>query len=211
MFLKENKSLIQTSDLALKYLLGLTKLCLEFYIFQFDEKIFQQIHGIAMGSRVSVALSEIVMQTAENLIIENCSHKFMLWKQYTDDIIAIIPRNEQQAIFEYINSINENIQFTSKVVSDSELRFLHLLIKEMIIVPFPFTENPQVGRSSDYQSYSNPNNLCSESEKVKELIRIRSTLSKNNFPSQLVYLFIKEPSFSNHNSNLDNPLITQST
>ncbi len=40
-------------------------LCLESTFFQYDENFFQQLHGTAMGSPVSVVVAEIVMQRLE--------------------------------------------------------------------------------------------------------------------------------------------------
>jgi diphthamide biosynthesis methyltransferase len=46
-------------------IIDLLKLCLESTFFQYNGSFYQQLHGTAMGSPVSVVVAEIVMQRLE--------------------------------------------------------------------------------------------------------------------------------------------------
>ena len=54
-------------------------LCLESTFFQYDENFFQQLHGTAMGSPVSVVVAEIVMQRLEERALATYHNPPAFW------------------------------------------------------------------------------------------------------------------------------------
>jgi hypothetical protein len=54
----------------------------------------------------------------------------MLWKRYVDDCIAIVPTDKINEILQYINSINDSIQFTHEIENDNKLAFLDIMIEK---------------------------------------------------------------------------------
>ena len=58
-----------------------------------------------MGSPISVALAELVMQRIEKQIFRSSPFEIPVWKRYVDDIFAIIPADKQDILLTHINPL----------------------------------------------------------------------------------------------------------
>ena len=56
-------------------ILQLSKICLSSTVFQYDNKVYQQIHRTPMGSSASGPFTEIVMQANEKTEHLSCAHQ----------------------------------------------------------------------------------------------------------------------------------------
>ena len=81
-----------------------------------------------MGSPASVVLAEITMQKIEKSILVNTAYHVLSWKRYVDDCFSIVRNDEINDLLAYINSINENIQFTIEKEENGKLPFLDTTI-----------------------------------------------------------------------------------
>ena len=63
-----------------------------------------------MGSPVSVVVANTVMEHIEDLIL---SMSPSLPKRYVDDVLMVVPADQVNGMLAHINSINQNVQFTS--------------------------------------------------------------------------------------------------
>lgn len=80
-----------------------------------------------MGSPVSVAVAEIVMQEIERRIFDGQEQDlFLFWYRYVDDVISCVPHHRLPDILNKINAADNNIQFTVEVENDMEINFLDL-------------------------------------------------------------------------------------
>jgi hypothetical protein len=52
---------------------------------QVDDKFFQQKDGMAMGSSLSLIVSNIYMENFEKFALDSGQHKPSLWLRYVDD------------------------------------------------------------------------------------------------------------------------------
>ena len=68
--------------------MDLLHLCLISIYFQCNGKHYKQLHGTAMGSPVSVALAEIVMQYIKEQAVAT------YWLRYVDDTITAVHENK---------------------------------------------------------------------------------------------------------------------
>ena len=79
--------------------------------FSANNKIYKQVFGTPMGSKISPIISQYVMDD----LLENCIPKLSLELpflfKYVDDICAI-PQGKQQEIINIFNSYYSYIQFT---------------------------------------------------------------------------------------------------
>ena len=105
-----------------------TGLCLQSCISQWDNQLYKQINGCPMGSPISVVLADLSKQYFEKIMLENSPYEPLFWKRYVDDVITSLPKNQVQNFLQYINSIDENIQFTCEMETNFEIPFLDLLI-----------------------------------------------------------------------------------
>ncbi|KAI5642939.1 reverse transcriptase (RNA-dependent DNA polymerase) domain-containing protein [Phthorimaea operculella] len=105
--------------------------CLEQNYFTFNNTIYKQNQGLAMGSPLSPICADIYMHMFEKEILRHKVYKenIIYWFRYVDDILCVWngPKDDINNFLTYINSINPNIQFTVEI-GGKELNFLDLTI-----------------------------------------------------------------------------------
>ena len=74
-------------------MLDLLKYVLKNNVFQFDEYVFTQLCGIAMGAKLAPALATIYVGDTEEEFIGRNSKKPDLWVRYIDDVFMIWPHS----------------------------------------------------------------------------------------------------------------------
>ena len=103
--------------------------------FIFNDKCYEQIDGLAMGSPLSATLANIFLCYHERNWIENCPLEFRpkLYRRYVDDTFLIFDNEEQAKLFhEYMNNRHPKINFTIETEQNSQLPFLDILITRQI-------------------------------------------------------------------------------
>ena len=83
-----------------------------------------------MGSPVSVVLANIVMEHIEDLALSTSPVPTVFWKRYmyVDDVLMAVPADQVDGMLAHINSINQNIQFTSEREQGHVIPFLDVTI-----------------------------------------------------------------------------------
>ena len=94
----------------------------------FRGKIYQQVHGTAMGSLVLVVVANLVMEDIEQKALSTFYSPPCFWKQYVDDTCTILPGDLVDSFHSHLNSIDNNIQFTVEKESYGQLPFLDILL-----------------------------------------------------------------------------------
>ena len=92
-------------------LVSLLRLCLSSVTFYYNGTIYQQIFGTAMESPVSVVVANIIM---EDLALSTSPVPTIFWKRYVNDVLTAVQADQADGMLAHINSINQNIQFTSE-------------------------------------------------------------------------------------------------
>ncbi len=93
-------------------MMTLLEFCLN-TVFTFDGKIYQQIKGTPMGSPISGVIAEAVLQRLEQEVLPRCPPKF--WARYVDDTFVVVERNRVDILWDQLNSIFPDIQFTREL------------------------------------------------------------------------------------------------
>ena len=93
----------------------LLNLCLTSTYFQYNGKHYKQLHGTAMGSPVSVAVAEIVMQNIEEQALAIYTRTVPLWLRYVDDTFTAVHKDGMDDFLEHLNRQNADIQFIHTV------------------------------------------------------------------------------------------------
>ena len=201
--LMNNQDLLhQHTSLSIEEILELLTLCLNAAVFQWQDQIYQQVHGTPMGSPISVVLAELFMQKLEEDIFLNAPYQPIFWKRYLDDIITVLPRDLIHVFLDYINSVNEHITFTVETETNNFLPYLdlNLIRKEDGHLMFDVYRKPSNHNNYlKYDSYhptqtkravvksltDRAKNLCSievvESEKSKVQAILKSNGYNQNF------------------------------
>ena len=75
--------------------MDLLNICLTSTYFQYNGKHYKQLHGTAMGSRVSDVVEEIVMQHVEERALATCRQTIPLWLRYVHDTFTTIHKERK--------------------------------------------------------------------------------------------------------------------
>ena len=100
--------------------------------FIFNDRFYQQIDGVAMGSPLGPCLANTFMSDHEVEWLKNCPLQFkpVYYRRYVDDIIVLFEDKSHLPLFhQYMNSQHANINFTVEEEKDDKLPFLDVHIK----------------------------------------------------------------------------------
>ena len=88
----------------------LLTLCTKNVHFTFDNQVYQQNDGVAMGSPLGPVLAGIFMVELENWIIPTLGNMVLNWKGFVDDTIGYVRNGSIDMILSKL-SFHPNIQF----------------------------------------------------------------------------------------------------
>lgn len=100
-------------------------------VFLFDDILYQQIEGMAMGSPLGPTFANSFLCFHEQSWLSDCPLEFkpLVYKRYVDDCFIIFKRPEHSSLFlNYLNSRHPNIKFTSESQINNAISFLDLTI-----------------------------------------------------------------------------------
>ena len=83
-----------------------------------------------MGSPVSVAVANLVMEDVENRALATFPTTPKFWKRYIDDVCTVVPKDQVGSLLQHLNSIEPSIQFTHEAEdANSCLAFLDVQLR----------------------------------------------------------------------------------
>ena len=95
-----------------KTLMKLLLLCSRDCIFQFNDKLYIQHDGVAMGSPLGPLLANVFMSVMDNKIRSSCNAP-KLYKRYVDDTLCVVNDEAQATVLcDHLNSLSPSIHFT---------------------------------------------------------------------------------------------------
>ena len=100
--------------------------------FIFNDNIYKQIDGVAMGSPLGPTLANLFMNVMEKKWLEECPVTFkpVLYRRYVDDTFLLFKSKEHVELFRsYLNSKHPNISFTCDLEENSILPFLDVKVQ----------------------------------------------------------------------------------
>ena len=83
-------------------------------VFSANNKLYQQIDGVSMGSSLAPLLANIIMTEMEKTIIKKfIDDKILLFYGcYVDDTLVIIKREHLKPFHDALNNLDKNLNFT---------------------------------------------------------------------------------------------------
>ena len=127
--LEEDTSLHQRTTMAVKHIHWLLEFCLTNTYFSFQGRLYEQKEGTAMGSPISPIVANIFMEDFKNRALATLPCTPKIWKRFVDDAFTVIKKNKKTNFLNHLNSINNNIQFTSEDPGeDGSIHFLDMLV-----------------------------------------------------------------------------------
>ena len=141
-YTRELISLLMTSFLSNNY-------------FVYNDCIYKQIHGCAMGSPVSPVVANLCMEVIEDSALSISTVPPKIWKRYVDDSFVIIKKDSVSAFHDILNSIDPKISFTIETENNGQIAFLDTLVtrKNGVITIDVYRKPTHTDRYLDYTSH----------------------------------------------------------
>ena len=111
---------------------SLLQLCTKEVEFSFNDELYIQADGIAMGSPLGPLFANVFMCELENHIVPQLENHMVPWYRYVDDTFTFINPNLINNVLEKLNAYHPNIQFTYELEKFNKISFLNVLVSKMI-------------------------------------------------------------------------------
>ena len=101
-------------------------------VFSFNNKIYNQIDGVSIRSRLDPVVANIIMTELEKIIAKDLADKSLIkvYMRYVDDTILLVKQKDNKIIYERLNFFDKNIEFTIDSFADRNIQFLDIQIKK---------------------------------------------------------------------------------
>ena len=104
----------------------LLEMCTKNVHFTFNDQLYTQIDGVAMGSPLGPVIAGIFMVELETEQVPKME-EIKIWKRYVDDTFCITKKGKSESILKTLNK-NKHIKFTCEKQSNNMLAFLDVLL-----------------------------------------------------------------------------------
>jgi len=102
-------------------------------VFSFDNQLYTQIDGVAMGSPLGPSYANTFLCHHERNWLNNCPDHFkpIFYKRYVDDTFLLFKQQSHiEQFLSYLNEQHPNIKFTCETEKENKLSFLDALISK---------------------------------------------------------------------------------
>ena len=99
--------------------------------FIFDNILYKQIDGVAMGSPLGPSLANAFLCHYEKLWLDSCPLEFkpVVYRRYVDDIFVLFKSKDHLLLFaKYMNTRHKNLKFTFDFEQNNSFSFLDVKI-----------------------------------------------------------------------------------
>ena len=96
--------------------------------FVYNDCIYKQIHGYAMGSPVSPVAVNLCMEVVQDSALSISTVPPKIWKRYVDGSFVITKKDSVSAFHDVLNSIDPKISFTIETENNGQIAFLDTLV-----------------------------------------------------------------------------------
>ncbi|XP_019627206.1 PREDICTED: uncharacterized protein LOC109472073 [Branchiostoma belcheri] len=99
--------------------------------FQYNDVIYDQTFGMAMGSPLSPVLANLFMEEFERKALHTAPHRPKFWGRYVDDTGVVNRQEHEQELFDHINTQHDSIKFTIEREQDNRLPMLDVMMEKV--------------------------------------------------------------------------------
>uniref|UniRef100_A0A1B0CGI0 Reverse transcriptase domain-containing protein n=1 Tax=Lutzomyia longipalpis TaxID=7200 RepID=A0A1B0CGI0_LUTLO len=101
-------------------------LCLTTGYFSYNDEIYLQLDGVAMGSPISPIIADVVMQRLLDMTLGMSSLRICCVRKYVDDLLVAVHRDDVDAMLDLVNSFHDNLKFTLELEVEGKLAYLDM-------------------------------------------------------------------------------------
>ena len=203
---KKIKLALPTEDLR-----RLLLLCSQNIQFRFNNKVYRQKDGVAMGSPLGPIFADIFMAKLENNELRPTIDQFKFYKRYVDDIFCLL-RNDTMTdpVLNAFNIAHKNIKFTVETECDNYFHFLDVKLTRRLdgtIQRSIYRKPTWTGQYVHYRSFvphrmkinlircllDRAERICSADTFDDEVGQIRQIFLNNGYPDKLIAKCIRDP------------------
>ena len=128
--LEKDHTLKERTVLAVSDIILLLEFCLKNTYFSFKDQFYEQVEGVAMGSPVSLIVTNLYMEYLEQKALSTAPHLPRFWHRFCDDTFVNHKEVNKQSFFLHINSVDPAIQFTVENNKEGgSIPFLDAIVK----------------------------------------------------------------------------------
>ena len=171
--------------------------------FVYNNCIYKQIHGCAMGSPVSPIVANLCMEAIEELAISTSSVPPKVWKRYVDDSFVIIKKDAVSSFHNTLNASDPKISFTIELENNGQIAFLDTLVSRRngVVVIDVYRKPTHTDRYLDFSSHHDKKHKISTAStllfrasslptshegKIRETSHVIAALEANRYPSSVI-------------------------
>lgn len=183
---KQYKFLSSYIEISKKMLLEIVDFCFDTSYFTFDQDIYLQKDGTAMGNPASPILANLVMNYVVTEVTQKLPFSLPFFYIFVDDSCLAAPADELDFLLTTFNSFHRSLQFTMEVETDGKLCFL----------------DTEVHRETDGSISTNWYSKPSSSGRILNFLSNHPTSNKVGIINGLLYRATKLSSQKFHNENM---------
>ena len=174
--------------------------------FSFDDVMYRQIDGVAMGSPLGPVLANIFVGYCEMQIDKQQWPTF--YNRFVDDAFTIFSTKERSCEFlRVLNSLHPALTFTMEGEVDNALPFMDVLVERVgsSLVRSVYRKPTFTGLYTRWDSFAPTNQkinliksltsravrICSEEKLPAEIVKLKVLFAENGYPAGLVDRTIK--------------------
>ena len=171
--------------------------------FVYNNCIYKQIHGCAMGSPVSPIVANLCMEVIEELAISTSPVPPKVWKRYVDDSFVIIKKDAVSSFHNTLNASDPKISFTIELENNGQIAFLDTLVSRRngVAVIDVYRKPTHTDRYLDFSSHHDKKHKISTAStllfrasslpsshegKTRETNHVRAALEVNGYPLPVI-------------------------
>lgn len=180
--------------------------------FIFNDSLYKQVDGVAMGSPLGPTLANAFLCHHEESWLNNCPAEFkpMVYRRYVDDIFVLFRNRDHLPLFQqYMNSRHASLKFTFETEKDGVFSFLDIKISRSnnSFSTSVYRKPTFSGVFTNYKSFIFDTyklnlvftllyrcfNICSDMALFHiEIEKLKSIFKRNGYPSKIIDRCIKQ-------------------